>query len=183
MTSCSEGNCSEGFLQHVASYDSAVSEWLWKQTVGDKFPPSMTVPLSIKSSLRYGENPHQKAAFYIDNSLSEINAGGIATAIQHHGKEMSYNNYLDVDAAWICVCEFNKPTCVVVKRTHPCGVASSEDIIEAYRLAVTADLVSALGGIVAFNIEVDEKCLHYIQVVQLRSSASKRALWVLDDGK
>lgn len=143
-------------FQHVASYDSAVSEWLWKQTVGDKFPPSLTVPLSLKDPLRYGENPHQKAAVYIDKSLSEVNAGGIATVIQHHGKEMSYNNYLDADAAWNCVCEFNKPTCVVVKHTNPCGVASRDDIIEAYRLAVKADPVSAFGGIVAFNVEVDE---------------------------
>ncbi|KAL2513761.1 AICARFT/IMPCHase bienzyme family protein [Forsythia ovata] len=143
-------------FQHVASYDSAVSEWLWKQAGEDKFPPSLTVPLSLKSSLRYGENPHQKAAFYVDKSLSEVNAGGIATAIQHHGKEMSYNNYLDADAAWNCVCEFNKPTCVIVKHTNPCGVASREDIIEAYRLAVKADPVSAFGGIVAFNVEVDE---------------------------
>ncbi|KAL2231370.1 uncharacterized protein LOC105172505 [Sesamum indicum] len=143
-------------FQHVASYDSAVSEWLWKQTGGDKFPPSLTVPLSLKSSLRYGENPHQKAAFYIDKSLSEVNAGGIATSIQHHGKEMSYNNYLDADAAWNCVCEFTKPTCVIVKHTNPCGVASRNDIIEAYRLAVKADPVSAFGGIVAFNVEVDE---------------------------
>ncbi|KAF6171546.1 hypothetical protein GIB67_018070 [Kingdonia uniflora] len=73
-------------FQHVASYDSAVSEWMWKQTVGDKFPPSLTVPLLLKSSLRYGENPHQKAAFYVNRSLAEVNAGGIATAIQHHGK-------------------------------------------------------------------------------------------------
>ncbi|KAL8502180.1 hypothetical protein ACS0TY_021335 [Phlomoides rotata] len=143
-------------FQHVASYDSAVSEWLWKQTGGDKFPLSLTVPLSLKSSLRYGENPHQKAAFYVDKSLAEVNAGGIATAIQHHGKEMSYNNYLDADAAWNCVCEFKKPTCVVVKHTNPCGVASRDDIIEAYRLAVKADPVSAFGGIVAFNVEVDE---------------------------
>ncbi|EEF31664.1 bifunctional purine biosynthesis protein PurH [Ricinus communis] len=143
-------------FQHVASYDSAVSEWLWKQTVGDKFPPSLTVPLSLKSSLRYGENPHQKAAFYVDKSISEVNAGGIATAIQHHGKEMSYNNYLDADAAWNCVSEFKNPTCVVVKHTNPCGVASRDDILEAYRLAVKADPVSAFGGIVAFNIEVDE---------------------------
>ncbi|KAL2491077.1 AICARFT/IMPCHase bienzyme family protein [Abeliophyllum distichum] len=143
-------------FQHVASYDSAVSEWLWKQAGEDKFPPSLTVPLSLKSSLRYGENPHQKAAFYVDKSLSEVNAGGIATAIQHHGKEMSYNNYLDADAAWNCVCEFNKPTCVIVKHTNPCGVASRKDIIEAYRLAVKADPVSAFGGIVAFNVEVDE---------------------------
>ncbi|KAL6552281.1 hypothetical protein OROHE_007645 [Orobanche hederae] len=143
-------------FQHVASYDSAVSEWLWKKTGGDKFPPSMTLSLSRKSSLRYGENPHQKAAFYDDKSLAEVNAGGIATAIQHHGKEMSYNNYLDADAAWNCVCEFSKPTCVVVKHTNPCGVASRNDIIEAYRLAVRADPISAFGGIVAFNVEVDE---------------------------
>ncbi|KAF4353392.1 hypothetical protein F8388_016356 [Cannabis sativa] len=143
-------------FQHVASYDSAVAEWLWKQTNGGKFPPNITVPMTLKSSLRYGENPHQKAAFYADKSLSEVDGGGIATAIQHHGKEMSYNNYLDADAAWNCVAEFKKPTCVVVKHTNPCGVASRDDILEAYRLAVKADPVSAFGGIVAFNIEVDE---------------------------
>ncbi|KMZ64123.1 IMP cyclohydrolase, Phosphoribosylaminoimidazolecarboxamide formyltransferase [Zostera marina] len=144
-------------FQHVASYDSAVSEWLWKQTAGgDKFPPSLTIPLSLKSSLRYGENPHQKAVFYADKSLSVVNSGGIATALQHHGKEMSYNNYLDADAAWNCVSEFKNPTCVVVKHTNPCGVASRDDILEAYRLAVKGDPVSAFGGIVAFNTEVDE---------------------------
>ncbi|KAK6927505.1 Bifunctional purine biosynthesis protein PurH-like [Dillenia turbinata] len=147
-------------FQHVASYDAAVSEWLWKQTNGvEKFPPGRTIPLSLKSSLRYGENPHQQAAFYVDMSLAEVNSGGIATAIQHHGKEMSYNNYLDADAAWNCVSEFKNPTCVVVKHTNPCGVASRDDILEAYRLAVRADPVSAFGGIVAFNIEVDEEQL------------------------
>ncbi|XP_066330239.1 uncharacterized protein [Miscanthus floridulus] len=144
-------------FQHVASYDSAVSEWLWKQSnKADTFPPSFTVPLTVKSTLRYGENPHQKAAFYGDKSLSLVNAGGIATAIQHHGKEMSYNNYLDADAAWNCVSEFESPTCVVVKHTNPCGVASRPDILEAYRLAVKGDPVSAFGGIVAFNMTIDE---------------------------
>ncbi|XP_062161774.1 uncharacterized protein LOC133868782 isoform X2 [Alnus glutinosa] len=143
-------------FQHVASYDSAVSEWLWKQTAGDKFPPSLTVPLECKSTLRYGENPHQNSAFYVDKRLAEVNAGGIATAIQHHGKAMSYNNYLDADAAWNCVSEFRNPTCVIVKHTNPCGVASRDDILEAYRLAVKADPVSAFGGIVAFNVEIDE---------------------------
>ncbi|CAM8957699.1 unnamed protein product [Rhodiola kirilowii] len=143
--------------QHCCLYDSLVTEWLWKQFNGDdKFPPAMTLPLSLKSTLRYGENPHQKAVVYVDESLREVNAGGIATAIQHHGKEMSYNNYLDADAAWNCVSEFTKPTCVIVKHTNPCGVASREDILEAYRLAVKADPVSAFGGIVAFNTEVDE---------------------------
>ncbi|CAD6265912.1 unnamed protein product [Miscanthus lutarioriparius] len=114
-------------FQHVASYDSAVSEWLWKQSnKADTFPPSFTVPLTVKSTLRYGENPHQKAAFYGDKSLSLVNAGGIATAIQHHGKEMSYNNYLDADAAWNCVSEFESPTCVVVKHTNPCGDLARE---------------------------------------------------------
>ncbi|PKA56063.1 phosphoribosylaminoimidazolecarboxamide formyltransferase / IMP cyclohydrolase [Apostasia shenzhenica] len=145
-------------FQHVACYDSAVSEWLWKQSMeGEgKFPPSLTVPLTMKCALRYGENPHQKAAFYKDKSLSLVNAGGIATAIQHHGKEMSYNNYLDADAAWNCVSEFKYPTCVIVKHTNPCGVASRDDILEAYRLAVQADPVSAFGGIVTFNTTIDE---------------------------
>ncbi|KAL3638141.1 hypothetical protein CASFOL_018011 [Castilleja foliolosa] len=131
-------------FQHVASYDSAVSEWLWKQNY---FIPGLTVNLSRKSEVRYGENAHQKAAFYADKSLAEVNAGGIATAIQHHGK---------ADAAWNCVCDFSKPTCVVVKHTNPCGAASRNDIVEAYCLAVKADPVSAFGGIVAFNVELDE---------------------------
>ncbi|MCO5549417.1 hypothetical protein L7F22_002888 [Adiantum nelumboides] len=143
-------------FQHVASYDSAVAEWLWKQTSAGDFAPALTVPLSKSSSLRYGENPHQKAAFYVDRSLADVDRGGIATALQHHGKEMSYNNYLDADAAWNCVSEFSSPTCVIVKHTNPCGVASRENLIEAYKLAVEADPVSAFGGIVAFNVEVDE---------------------------
>ncbi|GAB4854099.1 hypothetical protein Ancab_022682 [Ancistrocladus abbreviatus] len=153
-------------FQYSATFDSAVSEWLWKQNGGGKFPPSLTLPLSLKSTLRYGENPHQKASFYVDTSLSEVNAGGIARAIQHHGEEMSYNNYLDADAAWNCVSEFKDPTCVVVKHINPCGVASRDDILEAYRLAVKADPVSAFGGVVVFNVEVDEVLAKEIQEFQ-----------------
>lgn len=76
-------------------------------------------------------------------------------------QEMSYNNYLDADAAWNCVSEFKNPTCVIVKHTNPCGVASRDDILEAYKLAVKADPVSAFGGIVAFNVEVDEVIVIY----------------------
>lgn len=93
-------------------------------------------------------------------------------------QEMSYNNYLDADAAWNCVCEFNNPTCVVVKHTNPCGVASvgpNTGLLEAYRLAVRADPVSAFGGIVAFNVEVDEVwhstynfCLHILFTIYLQ---------------
>ncbi|MCB9486196.1 MAG: bifunctional phosphoribosylaminoimidazolecarboxamide formyltransferase/IMP cyclohydrolase [Thermoflexaceae bacterium] len=138
---------------HVAAYDSAVSEWLWD---GGEPAPSLTVPMTLSQGLRYGENPHQSAAFYVDASLVERGLGGIATAVQHHGKEMSYNNYLDADAAWNCVNEFPGPTCVVVKHTNPCGVATREDLLEAYRLAVQGDATSAFGGIVAFNRVVDD---------------------------
>jgi len=140
-------------FQHVASYDSAVAEWLYD---GDGPPPAFTVPLQLTAGLRYGENPHQGAAFYVDRSLAEHGRGGIATAVQHHGKEMSYNNYLDADAAWNAVNDFPGPTCVIVKHTNPCGVATRDDVQEAYRLAVRADATSAFGGIVAFNREVNE---------------------------
>ncbi|MCC6381411.1 MAG: bifunctional phosphoribosylaminoimidazolecarboxamide formyltransferase/IMP cyclohydrolase [Dehalococcoidia bacterium] len=140
-------------FQHVASYDSAVAEWLWP---GEGFPPALTVPMALAQGLRYGENPHQGAAFYRDRSLAEHDRGGVATAVQHHGKEMSYNNYLDADAAWNAVNDFPGPTCVVVKHTNPCGVASRADLLEAYQLAVRADATSAFGGIVAFNRTVDE---------------------------
>uniref|UniRef100_A0A0D9X5E6 MGS-like domain-containing protein n=1 Tax=Leersia perrieri TaxID=77586 RepID=A0A0D9X5E6_9ORYZ len=134
----------------------ALLEYLQGKQDNQQFRKMLAWKAFQHSTLRYGENPHQKAAFYGDKSLSLVNAGGIATAIQHHGKEMSYNNYLDADAAWNCVSEFESPTCVVVKHTNPCGVASRQDILEAYRLAVKGDPVSAFGGIVAFNTTIDE---------------------------
>ncbi len=140
-------------FQHVASYDSAVAEWLWD---GEGAPPALTVPMELASGLRYGENPHQSGAFYFDRSLREHGRGGIATALQHHGKEMSYNNYLDADAAWNAVNDFPTPTCIIVKHTNPCGAATRDDLLEAYRLAVHADPTSAFGGIVAFNRAIDE---------------------------
>jgi len=140
-------------FQHVSSYDAVVAEWLWQ---GDDPRPELTVPMRLAQGLRYGENPHQSAAFYVDASLAERGLGGIATAVQHHGREMSYNNYLDADAAWNAVNDFPGPTCVIVKHTNPCGVATRDDILEAYRLAVRADATSAFGGIVAFNRVVDE---------------------------
>lgn len=142
-------------FQHTASYDATVAEWMWGQ-VGEGPAPEMAVPMVLSQGLRYGENPHQSAAFYVDASLAEHGAGGVATAVQHNGKEMSYNNYLDADAAYSTACDFADPTCVIVKHTNPCGVASRGDLLEAYRLAVIADPISAFGGIVAFNRPVDE---------------------------
>lgn len=144
-------------FQHCSSYDAQVSEWLWSK-VGEGAPaPSMTVPLQLEATLRYGENPHQAAAFYTDVSLREVGLGGVAKSIVHHGKEMSYNNYLDADAAFLTVCDFQEPTCVIVKHTNPCGVATAKggDLLESYRNAVRADPISAFGGIVAFNTVVD----------------------------
>lgn len=143
-------------FQHCAAYDSMVAEWLWDESVGEGKPyEALTVPMTLTQTLRYGENPHQPAAFYVDASLAEVDMGGVATSIQHHGKEMSYNNYLDADAAYSCVCDFKDPTCVIVKHTNPCGIASKDNLLEAYRLAVRADPISAFGGIVAFNTTVD----------------------------
>eukprot|EP00210_Caulerpa_lentillifera_P003581 g3416.t1 len=150
-------------FQHCAQYDSHVSEWMWQQ-LGDSNPcPALVVPMELAHGLRYGENPHQKAAFYRDLSLEKHSIGGVASAQQHHGKEMSYNNYLDADAAYSCVSEFPEPSCVIVKHTNPCGVASRDDLTEAYKLAIDGDPLSAFGGIVAFNRSVDEKLAHCIK--------------------
>ena len=150
-------------FQHTASYDSLVAEWLWKQYDDSAAAPELCIPMKLQDSLRYGENPHQQAAFYSDGSLREHDAGGVATSIQHHGKEMSYNNYLDADAAYSAACDFSDSTCVIVKHTNPCGIASRGDLLEAYRLAVIADPISAFGGIVAFNRTVDEELAREIR--------------------
>ena len=129
----------------------------------------MTVPMRLASGLRYGENPHQAAAFYTDLTLDEAPRGGIATAQQHHGKEMSYNNYLDGDAAYAAVCDYDAPACVIVKHTNPCGISTRDDLCEAYELAVRADPVSAFGGIVAFNRPLTQELARRIR--EFRSPA------------
>eukprot|EP00803_Ostreobium_quekettii_P000664 evm.model.scf_287.9 EVM.evm.TU.scf_287.9 scf_287:72666-76116(-) len=109
-------------FQHCAAYDAQVSEWLWSQVGDGLSPPALVVPMQRGASLRYGENPHQSAAFYMDQSLGKSGKGGLATAVLHHGKEMSYNNYLDAEAAYAAVCDFPNEACVIVKHTNPCGV-------------------------------------------------------------
>ncbi len=161
-------------FQHVASYDSAVAEWLWD---GDGAPPALSVPLERVAGLRYGENPHQSAAFYRDGSLGEDALGGIATAVQHHGKELSYNNYLDADAAWNAVNDFPGPACVIVKHTNPCGAATRDDLREAYRLAVAGDPVSAFGGIVAFNRPLDEALARELREFRNPADGSTRMFY------
>ncbi len=136
-------------FQHVATYDTAISQYL-RQGM-DGFPEEMTIALKKRYSLRYGENPHQPAAFYAEQSVGEKKATGITWAKQLGGKELSFNNILDADAAWGAATDFVAPTVAVIKHTNPCGLASHDDIAEAYRRAFSGDTVAAFGGIVASN--------------------------------
>ncbi len=136
-------------FQHVATYDTAISQYL-RQGVED-FPEEMTVALKKRYSLRYGENPHQPAAFYAEQVVGKAANTGITQARQLGGKELSFNNILDADAAWGAVTDFVAPTVAVIKHTNPCGLASHEDIAEAYRRAFSGDTVAAFGGIVTAN--------------------------------
>ena len=137
----------------IAAYDSAVSDWLLGET-GATAPAWRAIGGRLRQTLRYGENPHQVAAFYVSAGRPE----GIAAARQVQGKDLSYNNIHDTDAALECVAEFEvaKPACVIVKHANPCGVAIAHSLLEAYRLALRCDPVSAYGGIVAFNQPLDE---------------------------
>ena len=132
---------------HTALYDAAIAEWL----SGEKFPEEKLLALRREASLRYGENPHQEAALY--RVVGE--RGPLLEAQVLQGKAMSFNNYLDAEAAWNLVSEFAEPACVAVKHQNPCGVALGETPLEAYRKAYEADPVSIFGGIVAFNRPLD----------------------------
>ena len=140
-------------FQHVALYDTAISQYLG--ALGDDDPlalDDLTFGLAKLAPLRYGENPHQQAALY----AAPLSAGGIVRAKRLHGIDMSYTNYLDADAAWRVVSDFAEPACAVVKHTNPCGLALHPDQPTAYRRAFDGDSVSAYGGIVAFNRPLSE---------------------------
>ena len=141
--------------QHTAAYDGAISNWLG-QRLGDgvdQFPQTLTLQYKKAQTMRYGENPHQNAAFYKEQDIKEAS---IATARQLQGKELSYNNIGDTDAALECIKQFNgAPACVIVKHANPCGVATGVNLLEAYQRAFSTDTESAFGGIIAFNRELD----------------------------
>ena len=135
---------------HTAAYDGAIANYLSSRD--GKQPEVLTVQFQKIQDLRYGENPHQSAAFYRD---AQPVAGGLARYRQVQGKELSYNNIADADAAWECVKSFNEPACVIVKHANPCGVAIGANLQEAYARAFATDPVSAFGGILAFNRALD----------------------------
>ena len=138
---------------HTAAYDAAISGYLSGR--GEEFPKYLTLPFEKAYALRYGENPHQRGAFYVERNA---HPGSLARAesLGAGGKELSFNNLVDVEGALDAVREFEKPAAVVVKHTNPCGVAVGENLAETYKRAREADAVSAFGGIVALNREVDE---------------------------
>jgi phosphoribosylaminoimidazolecarboxamide formyltransferase/IMP cyclohydrolase len=139
---------------HTASYDTAITKYLSKSLDDDPLGERMLYSGRLVDRMRYGENPHQDAAFYIDQQAS---AGSLATARQLQGKALSYNNIADSDAALECVKQFDVPACVIVKHANPCGVAVAGDILEAYDKAFKTDPTSAFGGIIAFNRPLDAK--------------------------
>lgn len=142
-------------FSHTAQYDGAISNYLTSlgtDGAREAFPARLNLSFAKMQDLRYGENPHQRAAFYRD--LDPV-AGSLARYSQLQGKELSYNNIADADAAWECVKTFDAPACVIIKHANPCGVAMAATPLEAYRLAFATDSTSAFGGIIAFNRELD----------------------------
>ncbi len=138
---------------HTAAYDAHIASYLYQQLDPEaRFGRRLNLTLERKSALRYGENPHQQAAFY---QFPQAPTGTLAAATLHQGQELSYNNLGDTDAAWECVHEFTEPACVIVKHANPCGVAQAEDSDAAYEAAYQTDPTSAFGGIIAFNRSVD----------------------------
>jgi len=143
-------------FRHTARYDAMVSGYLG----GDEtFPDSLTLTFDKVQDMRYGENPHQSAAFYAEHGSL---VGTVAGLTQLQGKALSFNNVADADAALECVKVFEEPACVIVKHANPCGVAEAGDVLEAYLLAFATDPTSAFGGIVAFNRPLDERTLEVV---------------------
>ncbi len=144
-------------FQHTARYDGAISNYLGQIEGGKRaceFPETFTFQVRKAQELRYGENPHQKAAFYREHSVAEPS---VSNAVQVHGKELSYNNILDTDSAFETVKEFEETAAVIIKHSNPCGAAiSTSGLVDAYRKARDCDPVSAFGGVVGFNRSVDE---------------------------
>ena len=165
----------------TARYDAAIASRLEKVNNTGPLPSELRVVLPRRMSLRYGENPHQAAALYAAGSA------GIAGAEQLHGKELSYNNLVDLDAAWQLIFEFDRPACAIIKHTNPCGCAEQSSLAEAYRKALEADPISAFGGVLAFNGELDEETAQEVAKLFVEAIAapafSQKALEILQAKK
>lgn len=177
-----QGLAAEAFI-HTATYDVHVASWMGNVLSptddGSGFPAWIGGTWNRASILRYGENPHQRAALYV----AGYGAGGLATAEQLHGKEMSYNNYVDADAAHRAAYDFTEPAVAIIKHTNPCGIAIGSDIAEAYRLAHATDPVSAFGGVIATNrpvtVEMAERVTQVFTEVVVAPDYESEALDLL----
>lgn len=171
--------------EHTAAYDGAIANHFGSLVPGGSpaFPRTFNTQFHKVQEMRYGENPHQQAAFYVEANPSEA---GIATARQIQGKELSYNNVADTDAALECVKNFDRPACVIVKHANPCGVAVADTIGKAYELAFATDPESAFGGIIAFNRELDASTAkaivdsQFVEVIIAPSVSAEAAAAVAD---
>lgn len=175
-------------FEHTAAYDGMIANYLGSR-LGDgtdnqetvEFPHTFNLQVQKKQDLRYGENSHQAAAFYVEPAST---VPSVATSTQLQGKELSYNNIADTDAAFECVKTFVEPACVIVKHANPCGVATADTLLEAYDKAYKTDPTSAFGGIIAFNRELDEATAHaivsrqFVEVI-IAPGASKKAMTVV----
>ena len=174
-------------FSHTAEYDGMISSWLTARDpkgAAREFPDRLNLQFRLAQTLRYGENPHQSAAFYVERDPPK---GTLAGFQQLHGKELSYNNIGDADAAWECCRTFDVPACVIIKHANPCGVAVAETPLAAYRNAFLTDPTSAFGGIIAFNREVDrataeEVAKQFVEVV-IAPSYEAAALGVFREKK
>ncbi|MDQ6772928.1 MAG: bifunctional phosphoribosylaminoimidazolecarboxamide formyltransferase/IMP cyclohydrolase [Candidatus Dormibacteraeota bacterium] len=140
---------------HTAAYDAHISEWLRAQepeAATTAWPPDLAIAGTLNKVLRYGENPHQRAAFY----RADNDSGGLGSAAQLHGGELGYNNIQDASAALELVAEFDRPAAAIVKHMNPCGLAVADSVADAYRAAFDCDRTSAYGGVLALNRELDE---------------------------
>jgi phosphoribosylaminoimidazolecarboxamide formyltransferase/IMP cyclohydrolase len=160
-------------FSRTAAYDAAVSARLSQIDAAgtqahqdEPLPAVLNIRAARSASLRYGENPHQQAALY------SFGDGGVAGAKQLHGKELSYNNLVDLDAAWQLIGEFENPAAAIIKHTNPCGCAEQDDLLSAYRKALEADPISAFGGVLAFNRELDAKAAEEVSKLFVEAIAA-----------
>ncbi|HHW48429.1 MAG TPA: bifunctional phosphoribosylaminoimidazolecarboxamide formyltransferase/IMP cyclohydrolase [Clostridiaceae bacterium] len=171
-------------FEHTCHYDALIAKYLRDKLGNEFFPNTLTLTFEKAQDMRYGENPHQKAVFYKEVGADK---GCIASAKQLHGKELSYNNINDANGALELLKEFDEPTVVAVKHANPCGVASADNIYDAYIKAYEADPVSIFGGIIAANREIDEKTAEeinkiFIEIV-IAPSYTEKALEILSRKK
>jgi phosphoribosylaminoimidazolecarboxamide formyltransferase / IMP cyclohydrolase len=140
----------EKVYAHTSAYDSAIATWFAQQR-GEPFPPTLPLAFEKQQSLRYGENPQQRAAFYVEKP-----GAGLGALVQKGGKELSFNNLLDLEGALLAIEPFGaQPACAIIKHTTPCGLATGSDALDAYKKALACDPVSAFGSVIAFSVPVD----------------------------